>query len=157
MQHAYSINFHQNQSGAALITALIFLVILTMLALTSMNTNTLEERMAANSQEVNRAFQAAESGLEMVLSDDDAFNTTNMQALDGTINDTYDIPDVSLGNYGGSVKYNAIYRGQTNPPRGSGWDTTMSFYHFDFSSAGSTSSGATTTLHAGAYQVGRKI
>ena len=49
------------QQGAVLITSLVFLIILTMLAITSMSTNTLEERMAANAVENNILFQAAES------------------------------------------------------------------------------------------------
>jgi type IV pilus assembly protein PilX len=43
--------------------ALMFLVILTMLAVTSMTATTLEERMAGQYRDLNLAFQAAEAGL----------------------------------------------------------------------------------------------
>lgn len=144
------------QNGAALITALVFLVIMTMLALTSMSTNTLEEKMAANSQEINRAFQTAETGLEQVFNDEAAFNTVHLEELDGTADDTYDKSMDNIGDYDATATYNAVYRGQTIPPRGSGWDTTMAFYQFNLSSNGSTKSGATTTVHGGAYQVGKR-
>lgn len=51
------------QSGAVLITGLIFLVILTMVVLTVLRNGTLEERMAANSRNRQVALQAAESVL----------------------------------------------------------------------------------------------
>ena len=69
MKQSISINTAFNQHGAVLVTALVFLVILTLLGITSMSTNTLEERMAGNSQDINRAFQAAESGLSAAFYD----------------------------------------------------------------------------------------
>ena len=55
-------HFNQ-QSGAALITSLIFLTILTILGMSSMGTALLESRMAGNARDRNMAFQAAEIGL----------------------------------------------------------------------------------------------
>ena len=150
------------QGGAALITALVMLVILTLLGLSSMTTTTMEERMAANSQELNRAFQAASSGLELVFSDEEAFNTANTKDLDGTANDTYFKSDTTVGGdssdtnaYSATTNYNAVFLQQVSAPRGSGWDSTFAFYYFDLSASGSTASGASSTLHAGAYQVGK--
>jgi len=57
------INRRSQQSGAALVVGLIFLVILTLLGLTAMQTGILEERMAGNSRDRNIAFQAAEAAL----------------------------------------------------------------------------------------------
>jgi Tfp pilus assembly protein PilX len=51
------------QSGAALITSLIFLTILTILGMSTLGTALLESRMAGNSRDRNLAFQAAEMGL----------------------------------------------------------------------------------------------
>lgn len=51
------------QRGATLIVALMFLLILTILGVSSLSTVTLEERMAGNVKDVNTAFQAAESAL----------------------------------------------------------------------------------------------
>jgi type IV pilus assembly protein PilX len=52
------------QRGAVLVMALVILLIMTILGVTVMNTASLEARMAGNTQETNRAFHAAESGLE---------------------------------------------------------------------------------------------
>jgi type IV pilus assembly protein PilX len=54
----------QNQRGAALIVGLMLLVIITLLAVTAVGTSTTELVMAGNEQFRERAFQAAEAGIE---------------------------------------------------------------------------------------------
>lgn len=57
-----SVNTGQvKQKGAALIISLIVLLVLTLIGVAGMNTSVMQERMAVNSQNSNRAFQAAES------------------------------------------------------------------------------------------------
>ncbi|MDO9227269.1 MAG: PilX N-terminal domain-containing pilus assembly protein [Pseudomonadota bacterium] len=51
------------QSGAALITSLVFLTVLTILGMSTLGTALLESRMAGNARDRNLAFQAAESAL----------------------------------------------------------------------------------------------
>ena len=53
----------QKQRGAALILSLILLLVMTLLALSSTRTATMEEKMANNMRDINLAFEAAESGL----------------------------------------------------------------------------------------------
>lgn len=53
----------QHQHGVVLMVALVFLVIITMLALTAMRTNIIEEKLAGNSRDSILAFQAAEAAL----------------------------------------------------------------------------------------------
>ncbi|MCK5640751.1 MAG: hypothetical protein KAJ19_08135 [Gammaproteobacteria bacterium] len=55
------------QTGAALFTALVFLVIITLLSLSSMRTSTMELRMASNDQEHTRAIQIAQAAVDTVL------------------------------------------------------------------------------------------
>ena len=55
------------QTGAVLVISLILLMILTLLGLSSMKMTSLEEKMAANSQESIGALQSAESGLADAL------------------------------------------------------------------------------------------
>jgi type IV pilus assembly protein PilX len=50
-----------SQRGAALITALLLLVVMTILALTVMQTSRVQERMAGNTRDLNVAFEAAEA------------------------------------------------------------------------------------------------
>ena len=62
------ISRQQNQQGAVLIVGLLLLVVVTILAMSGMNTATTELAMARNDQTNENAFQAAEKGLETALS-----------------------------------------------------------------------------------------
>lgn len=51
------------QRGAALVFSLVILLVLTILGMSAMRTSSLEQIMAGNTQELNRALQAADSGM----------------------------------------------------------------------------------------------
>ena len=53
----------QRQQGIALVMSMAFLLILTLIGITAMNTSALEERMTGNMVDKNYALQAAESAL----------------------------------------------------------------------------------------------
>ncbi len=68
-------NFQKNldrkrQQGAVLVVGLLLLVVITILAVSGMNTATTELAMARNDQTYENAFQAAETGLEIALAQD---------------------------------------------------------------------------------------
>jgi len=64
----------QRQNGAAMVVGLVLLVVITVLAISGVNTATTELAMARNDQNYENAFQAAETGLENALSQG-SFNT----------------------------------------------------------------------------------
>lgn len=53
----------RQQRGVALITGLIFMVVLTLVAMAGMRTTLMEQRMATNARNRDMAFQAAEAAL----------------------------------------------------------------------------------------------
>ncbi len=55
------------QSGVALATSLLFLLVVTLIALTAANNSTLGLKMSANMQDSYRSFQAAEAGIYAAL------------------------------------------------------------------------------------------
>ena len=55
----------KREAGAALITSLLILLLLTIIGLGSMSATTLEEKMAGNSRDRELAFQAAEAALSI--------------------------------------------------------------------------------------------
>lgn len=64
MQRSHaSCHASMHQSGIALVTSLIFLIVLTLLGVTAMQTTALEEKMAGNVRDLNLAFQASEAAL----------------------------------------------------------------------------------------------
>lgn len=80
---------YKKQQGAALVVGLILLVVITVLAISGINTATTELAMARNDQNYENAFQAAETGLELALSQglfDTTTNTTITQNV--TANET---------------------------------------------------------------------
>jgi type IV pilus assembly protein PilX len=74
----------QRESGAVLVVGLVILVLMTLLGVTAMQVNGLEEKMAGNYRDQNLAFQAAEAtlieGQNFVLShktDASVYTSTN--------------------------------------------------------------------------------
>ncbi|MGB5247850.1 MAG: pilus assembly PilX N-terminal domain-containing protein [Woeseia sp.] len=76
---------HKKQTGAALVVGLVLLVVVTVLAISGMNTATTELAMARNDQNYENAFQAAETGLEQAISRG-SFNTLAPVNLAANIN-----------------------------------------------------------------------
>jgi hypothetical protein len=68
------------QNGAALVVGLILMVVVTVLAISGMNTATTELALARNDQNYENAFQAAETGIEIALSQG-SFNTLSTTVL----------------------------------------------------------------------------
>ena len=55
--------FGHSQHGAALVTSLLILVVMTIIGVTAVTTSSLTEKMAGNMRDLNLAFEAAEAGL----------------------------------------------------------------------------------------------
>ncbi len=71
------ISLRHQQSGVALFMSLIMLLIITVLGLSSVQTTTLQERMARNARDSNLAFLAAESALKDAEALIETFNTVD--------------------------------------------------------------------------------
>jgi len=109
----------QKQSGAALVVGLVLLVVVTVLAVSGMNTATTELAIARNNQNYENAFQAAEAGLEQALAQG-SFNTLanvnlaqNINANDSVsalieFEDTTLVPDQAFSMGGGISAYHFI-------------------------------------------------
>lgn len=89
-----SITGRRRQQGAALIVGLLLLVVITILAVSGMNTATTELAMARNNQTYENAFQAAETGLENALAQG-LFNT-NAQVTVTPPTSTYEVVTATI-------------------------------------------------------------
>ena len=117
---------HPNkQHGAALVVGLMLLVVITVLAISGMNTATTELALARNDQAYENAFQAAETGLETALAQGQfattgntalAQNITLNQSISTTIQfeDSTMVPDraFSLGVGSGIAAYHFLATSQ---------------------------------------------
>jgi len=63
-----SMSFATHQRGAVLIVSLMLMLAMTLLSIASMSTSVMQEKMAANAQNTNRTFQAAESAIDTQIS-----------------------------------------------------------------------------------------
>ncbi|NRB38251.1 MAG: hypothetical protein HRU20_07240 [Pseudomonadales bacterium] len=100
----------QKQTGVVLIFSIILLLVMTVLALSNLNTSTLQERMASNSQDYNKTFLAAESAVSNSINEVFAGSLgvlTEAMALDGVFTGavSYDILDPQITSTV-EVKYN---------------------------------------------------
>lgn len=118
------------QRGAALITVLIFILVLAMIGISAMQGTAMEERMAANEWEYSRAFQAAESGLrdgrdwmllQATLIDATDSGTNGVWTANTTINaiadSTFDWDDDGLIYGSGTTAGSSAFSGLYKPPR----------------------------------------
>ncbi|MBV5309219.1 pilus assembly PilX family protein [Chromatium okenii] len=80
----------KRQSGMVLVTGLIFLLLMTVLGMTSVQTTTLNERMASNLNDRNVAFQAAEVALRRAEN-----QIVNAEDLPTTITEGEDLKEPS--------------------------------------------------------------
>lgn len=138
-----SIQLRARQQGAALVVGLILMVVITVLAISGMNTATTELAMARNDQSYEYAFQAAETGLEAALSQG-SFDTLVNVNLTQTVNphdsvtaivsfeDTTMVPDraFSMGAGSGIAAYhfNAVATAESRFAAG-GTDKDASAVH----------------------------
>jgi len=81
--HSYKNIEHQN--GVVLIMALVILFAMTLIGITSMNTTSLEERIASNYRDRQVAFQAAEAALRQ--GERDASSATNSAFIESNYTD----------------------------------------------------------------------
>ncbi|MDX1817842.1 MAG: PilX N-terminal domain-containing pilus assembly protein [Marinobacter sp.] len=116
------------QRGAALIISLIVLLVLTLIGVAGMNTSVMQERMAVNSQNSNRAFQAAESTVSaltnQLYANDLSLLRESMQNASGE-SSKVTVSNLDSGN-GITGTYQARYLGEIIITSGSSMDANES-------------------------------
>lgn len=135
---------HARQSGAALVVALILLVALSLMAISSMNTASLDLIMAGNEQYRSRAFVAAEAGIERAL-------------LGGTFSTSADFTQNAVNLGTGNDKYSYVISRPNSgavesPPPGNS-EGTFGTVYFRITSSGVSERDTGTTHIQELYQV----
>jgi len=119
----------QRQSGAALIVSLILLMVLTVLAISTMRTASLEMLMAGNAQYRESAFRLAQSGIDAVLQQGDPGVLSDCTAPAAG-------PGVALPDLGGRYATTICYRGESITPGNS--FPLIPTYNYEVTSTGTT-------------------
>lgn len=123
----------RRQRGAALVVGLILLTVITLLAIAGMNSASLGLVMAGNTQYQERAFQAAEAGIE------NAMASGKYVVPKPTVEKN---PNVALGNEKYSTELSLDLNGAPQPAIwGNSWNS-FSTYHFAIKSTGTSARNA---------------
>lgn len=151
------------QQGTVLVTSLLFLLIMTILGVSAMNTNVLEEKMVGNLRQQQIAFQAADSCNSHILTDSSNFTLDESGVwedvtswlVDGvTVNST--TQDVGADAAGNKASYTSSrrFRMYTSPPRSSGYSVVkFQAPHNEYTCNGAGASSAKVILRQGVYQI----
>jgi hypothetical protein len=124
---------HQRQRGAALIVGLVLMTVLTLLAVSTMRTSTLELVMAGNAQYHEQATQLAETGIQDAIS---RINNGDI-ALDATDGWLMNFSEVILTQGGGELgRYEVTisFKESGKPP--SKYSTIINALYFEIGSTG---------------------
>jgi type IV pilus assembly protein PilX len=136
------------QSGAALIVALILLVALSLMAISSMNTASLDLVMAGNEQYRSRAFVAAEAGIESALAGG-TFSSASDEGSGGTVPGT----NITTGGNTFAFTITRPNNGNYDPaPPGNSAGQYASIY-FRIASTGTSERGSTAATTQELFQV----
>lgn len=146
----------QKQEGAILVISLILLMIVTLVAMSTINTTQLEEKMASNLQVSNQVFQAAEAALEEGVDAGAYLNVVRISGAAGaTIAVTNNDARIS-SDYSASFKEMSIPVGDdaASIDLGAG-GATVSYYNFDVAATASiANTGASASHVQGIYMRG---
>lgn len=118
----------RRQRGAVLVVSLVVLLVVTLMGLGALETAVFQERMAANAQNKNVAFQDTASLLEDILRDENV--------LGGGVATLHNAIVRGVGEPGNPTNYNAVnpvsaeyvvtYMGEDSPFVGEGQETSLS-------------------------------
>lgn len=137
------------QRGAALVVGMLLLLVLTLLAISGMNTASLELAMAGNLQYHENAFRAAETGVEraMVVGMFNPDPSLPAQRLPETDGETIAIPDTSEDAFFATIT--VAMDGAPQPPLPNTSYGKSVTYHFDIQSNGRSARNAVVTTEQG--------
>jgi type IV pilus assembly protein PilX len=143
----------KKQQGAVLVISMVLLLVMTILGLTAASNATMESRMAANTQNLNFALQAAESAVEATVNDVNVLG----QALNSTsvnqkikLNSAY-----TLDNQPVASEAEINYLGQS-PADGFSMGVNKNAFvahNFEINGTGSMSGNVTSRTAQGVYRI----
>jgi hypothetical protein len=123
----------KDQSGVALVLALIMIVILTLIGLASTYTSTFEMKLSGNKRGTTDAFYAADSGVQVIVANVDNFSLPG-KYVDNKYDPFTDPKNPNPTKANVLIQYDTTQEGS---PRGSGFSAiSFEFKHFVIDSKG---------------------
>ncbi len=137
------------QQGSALIIAMVFLIVLTLLGMSTMTTSRTELRMANNAQFASLAFQAAESGIALMLGTN-SLKTQLSTDLNQPFEQTYQLASQGIP---GSLQADAS-AGFLAEGLAAGYSVNTPALHFRITSTGTSAGGGEAQHIQGFFIIG---
>jgi len=127
------VNPIKDQSGVALVLALVMIVILTLIGLASTYTSTFEMKLSGNKRGTTDAFYAADSGVQVIVANVDNFSLPG-KYVDNKYDPFTDPNNPNPTKAKVLIQYDTTQEGS---PRGSGFSAiSFEFKHFVIDSKG---------------------
>ncbi len=125
----------KNQSGVALVIALVMIIVLTLIVLAASFTSIFEIKLAGNKRGSTNAFFAADSGVQVVISDDTNFNLPGKYDVTNKYHYSQIVSNPNPTKADIIIYHNST---QTGAPRGLGFSATgnYEFVHYLIESTG---------------------
>ena len=121
----------KNQSGAALVIALIMMIVLTLIGLASIFTSTFDIKISGNKRGSTDAFYGADSGIQVLVARVENFNPSTHNY---PYNPFTDVNNINPTNAQATITYDTAQQGA---PRGGGVSAlSFEFEHFLVASTG---------------------
>ena len=145
----------RKQHGAVLMVSLVMLLLMTILGLTAMSSATMEQKMAANSQDINTTLQASESATRAVLGDLSVLGAAMTSNTPVTADIKLD-SNYSLSNQPVQSNASVVYLGSSPLDGFSLGVTSQGFaaHHFEITGTGTMSGNIRTQTVQGMFRVG---
>jgi Tfp pilus assembly protein PilX len=140
----------RNQSGTALVVALIMMVVITLIALASSYTSIFEIKISGNKRGATNAFYAADAGINAITPYISSFDLNKYTTLVANTSSAYNpFSDPGIPNPTSAQGNITAFLNQSGPPRGGGFSAVnVSYAYYQVQSTGHDSavSGATATM-----------
>jgi hypothetical protein len=125
----------KDQTGAAIVIALVMMIILTLIGLASTFTSIFEIKLSGNKRGATNAFYGADSGINVITARIENFNLSNYDQNTHKYNPFTDANNVNSTNAAASIEYITT---QLGAPRGMGFSATnLNYAYYQVESTGS--------------------
>jgi hypothetical protein len=136
----------KNQSGTALVVALIMMVVITLIALASSYTSIFEIRISGNKRGKTNAFYSAEAGINAIQPYISNFDVSKYITLIPNTTSQYNpFSDASIPNPTSAQGNIVAFLNQKEPPRGGGWGQGVAYMYYQVQSIGHDTAGSGAT------------
>ena len=110
-----------DESGTALVIALLVMIVLTLIGLASIYASTFELKLSGNKRGATEAFYAAENGVQTAVANIENFNLSKYDAATNTYEPTADSKNPNSTKARVIIEHDTTREG---PPRGLGFSAT---------------------------------